>query len=177
MKIAIIVFLWLTLTLSIFTGTARSQSDLPEYVVAPSENVLLAVASQPGSPLVIDEAVLLIGAKPGLQPVFRYRLRNVSEKTVLRYSLMFWNSNGTGGSLGNSGSPLPQKIMPGDTWQPPRDNISVLSLTDQLRSTLKLTGGMRSVTVLMVRHVVFEDGTSYNADSTSDALGQFFEKN
>jgi len=84
MKIAIIVFLWLTLTLSIFTGTARSQSDLPEYVVAPSENVLLAVASQPGSPLVIDEAVLLIGAKPGLQPVFRYRLRNVSEKTVLR---------------------------------------------------------------------------------------------
>src|SRR5215204_2103442 len=177
MKIAVTLFLMLTLTLSTFTRTARSQSDLAQYVVAPSENVLFAVAAQPNCPLLIEEPMLLIGAKPGVQPIFRYRLRNISEKTVLRYSLVFWSSNGTGGSLGNSGNPVTEKIMPGDVWQPPRESIDVLSLSDQLRSTLKLTGQMQSVTVLMVRRVVFEDGTSYNADNTSDALRQFFEKN
>ena len=177
MKIAVRLFLMLALALCTFIRTARSQSDLPEYVVAPSESVLLAVASQPDCPLLIEEPVLLIAAKPALQPIFRYRLRNISKKSVLRYSLVFWTSNGTGGSLGNSGSPDTQKIMPGDVWQPPRESMRVVSLSDPLRSTLKLTGPMRSVTVLMVRRVVFEDGTSYNADSTSDALGQFFEKN
>lgn len=177
MKIAVRLLLMLTLTVSTFIRTVRSQSDLPAYVVAPSENVLLTVASQPNSPLLIEQPVLLIGAKPGLQPIFRYRLRNVSEKTVVRYSLAYWTSNGTGGSLGTSGSAFPEKIMPGDVWQTPRDSIDVLSLTDQLRTRLKLTGEMRSVTVLMVRRVVFEDGSSYNADSTSDALAQFFEKN
>lgn len=83
----------LTLTLATFIRTARSQSDLPQYVVAPSENVLLAVASQPDCPLLIEEPMLLIGAKPGLQPIFHYQLRNISEKTVLRYSLVFWTSN------------------------------------------------------------------------------------
>jgi hypothetical protein len=177
MKIAVRLFLMLTLTLTIFTRTARSQGDLPKYVVAPSENVLLAVASQPNCPLLIEEPMLLIGTKPGLQPIFRYRLRNVGEKTVLRYSLVFWTSNGTGGSLGNGGKPVPEKILPVDVWQPPRENIDVLSLSDELRGTLKLTGHMQSVTVLMVRRVVFEDGTSYNADNTSEALGQFFERN
>lgn len=166
-----------TLTLITFTCPARSQGDLPQYVVAPPENVLLAVASQPNCPLLIEEPMLLIGAKPGLQPIFRYRLRNVSEKTVLRYSLVFWTSNGTGDSLGNGGNPVPEKILPRDVWQPPRQNIDVLSLSEELRNTLKLTGHMQSVTVLMVRRVVFEDGTSYNADNTSEALGQFFEKN
>ena len=176
MKIAVRLFLMLTLTLATFIRTARSQSDLPQYVVAPSENVLLAVASQPNCPLLIEEPMLLIGAKPGLQPIFRYRLRNISEKTVLRYSLVFWTSNETGGSLGNGGTPVTEKIMPGAVWQTPRESIDVIALSDQLRSTLKLTGQMRSVTILMVRRVVFEDGTSYNADKTSDALSQFFEK-
>ena len=102
---------------------------------------------------------------------------NISEKSVLRYSLVFWTSNETGGSLGNGGNPVTEKIMPGAVWQTPRESIDVISLSDQLRSTLKLTGRMRSVTILMIRRVVFEDGTSYNADNTSDALGQFFEKN
>lgn len=177
MKIAVRLFLMLTLTLSTLTRTARSQSDLAQYIVAPPENALLAVASQPNCPLLIEEPMLLIGAKPGLQPIFRYRLRNISEKAVLRYSLVFWTSNGTGGSLGNSGDPITEKIMPGAVWQPPRESIDVFPLSDQLRSTLKLTGQMRSVTVLLVRRVVFEDGTSYNADNTSDALRQFFEKN
>src|SRR5215216_4621571 len=103
MKIAVRLFLIFNLTLSAFTSPARSQSDLPQYVVAPPENVLLAVASEPNCPLLIEEPMLLIGAKPRLQPIFRYRLRNISEKAVLRYSLVVWTSNGTGGSLGNSG--------------------------------------------------------------------------
>ena len=89
MKIAVRVFLMLILTLSTFTRTVRSQNDLPEYVVAPSESVLLAVASQPNCPLLIEEPVLLIGAKHALQPIFRYRLRNIGEKTFFVIHLAF----------------------------------------------------------------------------------------
>ena len=41
---------------------------------------------------------------------------------------------------------------------------------------LKLNGKMQMIVVLMIDKVVFGDGTTYNAETTSKALGEFFEK-
>jgi len=49
-------------------------------------------------------------------------------------------------------------------------------LTKETRAELKLNGKMQMIVVLMIDKVVFGDGTTYNAETTSKALGEFFEK-
>lgn len=152
-----------------------SEAKIKQYVVAPSENVLLVVASQPDCPLVIEQPTLLIGIGRGTQPIFQYRLRNTGKKAIRNYSIAAWSSDGTGGTLGD-GAPKTKLLLPSDTSESRKSGYEIVPLTDDLRDNLGLRGDMQSVTVLIIESVKFDDGSSYNGEVTSKSLIQFFEK-
>jgi hypothetical protein len=158
---------------SMIPGTAQTNTE--KYVVPLPETVLLAVAAQPDCPLQLEQPRLLLGVTPRTQPEFEFKARNIGAKSIVRYTVSFWSSNMTGGTLA-AGRSLERALLPGEVLSAFTKDGEIIPLTKETRAELKLNGKMQMIVVLMIDKVVFGDGTTYNAETTSKALGEFFEK-
>ena len=159
------------------SSMARPQNrpEKEQFVIVPPENVMLLVASQPDSPLLIEQPKLLVSVEPRQRPRFEYQVRNIGKKVIRSYSIAAWSSDQTGGTLG--GQPAKVNMRPGDTREPIKSECEIVPLTETLRDRLGLKGKMRGLFVLMVYEVTFEDGSKYDGEPTSRALLQLFESN
>jgi len=156
-----------------FFGLAQGSKPYKEkFVIAPPENILLVVASQPNAPLLIEEAKLLLSLTPGEHPRFHYRLRSISKKPIRSYTVAAWFSDQTGGTIDHGESSI---MLSGDIRAVNESGYEVVPLTDEIREKLGLKKGMQGIVVLMVQSITFADGSSYNAEPTSRALLQLFE--
>jgi hypothetical protein len=156
-------------------NTGGQQQEKLRYVAVPPERMLLTVAAQPDSPLLVENAKLLIGVGPYPAGV-SCQLRNRGTKPIRSFRIVLWSSTSAGGGLSpreRSGGRLlmPGEVMPCDEGDPDE----IIPLTEQLRDKLKLRGPMKTVEVLMVESVRFADGTTYSDEATSEALVTFFE--
>jgi hypothetical protein len=153
-------------------ASVSAQGDKKDYVAIPSESVLLTVASPPGCPLQFENARLLMNVNDGSY-VFAYNIRNVSTKPVARWEPMFWTSQGTGGTLiDESDSQQNRVLLPDEVLRetPPQ----LTPLTDDLRKRLHLD--QRGMVVLVIKEVVFQDGSRYENRSLVKSIISYFEQ-
>jgi hypothetical protein len=143
------------------------------YVVAPSEVILLAVASQPDCPLQIEKAKYLLGADGGW--TVSYQVRNRGTKPIRSYSVVAWNAFGAGGTV-NEPNMTGRLLMPRSTVRVPRSGYQIVPLSEELRSRLQLRGSMKLIVVLVVERIIFADRSRYDRELTSKALQEYFEK-
>lgn len=155
-------------------GQARDQLQKARYVVAPSENSLLTVASQPDCPLVLQDAKFLLNVDVSWDFRFSYQLVNRGKKPIREYTVFFWTSEGGGGTL------LSERLergflAPGESIvsQPPKDRL--IPLSPEIHQKLRLGLPMKVVVVLMITNVEFTDGTKFSDTTTLNALKQYFE--
>src|SRR5262249_1947131 len=176
MRYKIVVGLVIT---SVAISSAYSQQrQKRKYVVAPTENVFLTVASQPGCPLKIENARVLISID-GSRPLYQYRLVNRGGKPIHYFTMVARYSGGGGGTLGNpapwDGRITNRLLMPGHVVPDKLDrDIEIVPVTPELRTKLGLSGPIKVVAVLMVDHVTFADGSTYDDRKPSQALADFF---
>jgi hypothetical protein len=175
MKTKIVVVFLLLLASKTF---AQQKGELPkkQYVVSPSEHILLAIASQPDCPLLVEEAKLLLNVNKG-KPAFlvQHRVRNKGDKAIVSYHLAAWSSNATGGTLG-TGRFLESPLLPGNIYESRVEGDNVIPLTDEIRTSLKMDGNLKGILVLMVESIRFSDNSVYKSSDTSNALLKFFEE-
>lgn len=172
--VLLVALIFLILAQPFCLGQASKRPQNGRYVVAPSENSLLTVASQPDCPLVIQDAQFLINVDVSWDFKFSYQLVNRGQKPIRKYTVFFWTSEGGGGTL--LSERLERGLLaPGEsiTIQPPRD--TVVSLTPELRRKLKLGLPMKVIVVLLVEDIEFTDGTKFSDATTLNALKRYFE--
>src|ERR1051325_2253461 len=130
--------------------------DGAQYVIAPAENTLLTIASQPNCPLSIDNAKVLLNIDTSWAFKFSYDLRNHGDKSIRSFTIHFWTSEGTGGTL----STQPLKVGPISKGEKiTAEEFNVVPLTDALRTKLGLGIPMKMVVILMVENIRFADGS------------------
>ena len=178
-KVAIrscLVLLCALIWLPTATTQTASEKNKEKYIVAPTENTLLVVASQPDSPLRIENARLLLNTEKSWDFRFLYGLHNQSEKPIRTFSLIFWTSESTGGTITDNRL-KEQILLPGQTIAANFDfkNNTIIPLTDALQAKLKLGAPMKTITFLIVQNVEFADGTRFSDEKTIDALKKYFE--
>lgn len=144
-------------------------------MIAPSENTLLVVAAQPGCPLALDDARALLNTDHSWDFRFAYRLRNTGTKPIRRFSLMFWTSESTGGTLTAGDSDAPD-ILAGATVlvEPKSHEAQVIPLTKELKEKMRLGQSMKMVVILLVTSIEFTDGTRFSDEQTFQSLKQYF---
>jgi hypothetical protein len=174
-------FMFIVLCGLLFAMTAHGQQrKKPQYVFVPAEDIFLTTASQPECPLKIENARLLLSVDPTNSPVYQYRLTNRGRKAIESFTVVAWTSSGTGGTLGNpAGWDTTNKLlMPGHALSTHRANgdLEIVPLTSELRRNLGLKDSMKLVIVLLVEHIAFADGSSYDGQKASKALIEYFEK-
>jgi hypothetical protein len=179
MRYSILILSILFSSVSLTAGVhAEPQEPKRHYVVPPAENILLVVASQPGSPVEFRNARLILSTVDSKWGVTG-QVRNRSAKPIRSFTATIWSSLGTGGTLvgseWSSGKVMDRLMQPGQIVEQDCDGEIVL-LTDDLRDKLSLRGPMKAVAVLMIERVVFEDGAIYSDESTSKALRDYFTK-
>lgn len=148
--------------------------EIPKCVVAPADQALVAVASQPDSPLVFENVKAL--ACYGRHGITSYQLRNRGTKPIKSFMIAGWSSEATGFKWGWGGATPEELVFPGQLVPIKEKPIDIVPLTDETRRELKLNGPLEGVMILMVVNVEFADGTSYSAESASKALETYFEK-
>lgn len=144
-----------------------------QYVVVPSDIIMLAVAAQPDCPLAIENAKLLKSADGNSKWGVSYSLRNVGSNPIKTFTAVIWTSDGAGGTLERPTQLQRQFLLPGQVIK--ADEEDVISLTDELRKKLGLQPPMRAIAVVMIEKVLFADGSIYVAETTSQALLNYFE--
>ena len=164
------------LVLSHSSGEPQNKADRAKYVIAPSENTLVTVASQPECPLLIENAQALLNLDSSWAFRFSYELQNRGEKPIRNFTIYFWTSEGRGGTLVASRLKfgvlaVGEKI----TQSPTTEQGIVLPLTAELRKRLKLGLPMKMVVILMVEKIEFSDGSTFSAETTLNALKKYFE--
>jgi hypothetical protein len=175
MKSLIIVGIlcWSAATVSAQRPTAVDGS----YVIAPPQDLFLAVAAQSDCPLRIEEAQLLIPVGKG-RAHYRYKLLNKGDKPINYFTVVAWTAKGTGGTL--SGPPpwdgriTGRLLHPGESVQVGQSDLPIVPLTSALREKTKLSGKLQTVIILLVDHITFADGSKYDAQATSKSLVDFF---
>ena len=155
--------------------SGQAKQEVKRYVIAPSENTLLVVAAQPGCPLALDDARALLNTDHSWDFRFAYRLRNTGTKPIRRFSLMFWTSESTGGTLTPRDSGAPD-IYPGATVvvEPNSSEAEVIPVTKELKEKMRLGQPMKMVVVLLVTSIEFTDGTMFSGEQTFQLLKQYF---
>lgn len=148
-------------------GQQANPQEKQEFVIVPSEQALVTVASQPDCPLQFEDARLLALTDGG--ETVTYYVRNRGAKPIRAFTV------GTTSSIWEwPGKATGKLLMPGQRL--PEETDAVVPLTDALRDKLKLQGPMRSLTVLIVRRVEFADGSVYSGEKTFNALRTFLNE-
>src|SRR5690242_14754959 len=111
--------LWLitAAALTLCSHLSFAQEGRPKnskYVVAPAENTLVTVASQPTAPIVIEDAKLLLNIETSWAFKFSYQLRNRATKPIRSYTIYYWTSDGSGGTLLSPPLNRENHLKPGD---------------------------------------------------------------
>jgi hypothetical protein len=170
----VIGFFILVLPISATSFQNGSDGEIPKCVVAPADQALVAVASQPDSPLVFENVKAL--ACYGRHGITSYQLRNRGTKPIKSFTIAGWSSEATGFKWGWGASTPEEMLMPGQLAPIKEKPIEIVPLTVETRRELNLNGSLEGVMILMVVKVEFTDGTSYTAESASKALENYFEK-
>ncbi len=144
-----------------------------EYVVIPSDIVVLVNASQPRCPIRLENAHLLMSVQRKYS-AFSYDIRNTGSKPVLWWQTMALTSMGTGGTLSNDEAGQNKILLPGEVAH--EDSQSIVSLTDDLKKQLNLDKYKGTMVALLVSAVGYTDGTKYQDASTEAAVRSYFEK-
>ncbi|HKO42013.1 MAG TPA: hypothetical protein VJU84_01880 [Pyrinomonadaceae bacterium] len=157
------------------TFTAFGQGEAPpkkdQYVLVPREVGLVTVAFQPNSPIQFENAQWYVGVEGGR--FYTYDVRNKGNKAIRWIGI--GDSTGNRWTWGVTPGEQPIKtghLIPGWGKHPA---IQIVSLTNELRQHLKLQGGMKGITVLMVIRVEFADGTVYDEEPIYRALLTYVE--
>lgn len=178
-KMMMIVLLFHICSWGIFgQGKATSQGKI-YYIEVPQEQVLVVVVSQPNSPLKIEEASCLFRPDKGKTRI-RYKVRNVSSKSIADFTVTSWNMKGGGGTLPVLMTGAEGLLYPGQTLDSLTvDNGEIVPLTKELLEKVKMeakilfNGKMREVYFLLVDQVGFTDGTVYKDQKVSQALSDY----
>ena len=173
-------FVILVCELSLLAATVSAQgakTNDSQYVIAPSEHIFLAIASQPSCPLRIEEAELLIPVGEG-RAQYRYKLSNRGAKSINYFTVVAWTAEGTGGTLGGpppwDGRVTDRLLNPGESVRVGRDGMVVLPLNPTVRAKLHMEGKLQTLVVLLVDHITFADGTKYDFRAASNSLIEYF---
>ena len=159
-------------------ATAQDQNKLQrlDYVIVPSESVLLVAASQPDCPSEIAESKLLNLVDGSRQAAFQYELRNRGTKPIIGVSVWALNSDGTGGGPLSNGHSFIASLMPGKKILVGEPSRKIVGLTPELRERLKLAGPMRVIVVLVVAKVEYADGSAFSDMKTVKALTDLLDE-
>jgi hypothetical protein len=163
------------LILSLPSFLSAQQKDKDEYVAIPIEIVLLTTTSPPGCPIQFENARLLMNVQQESY-AFSYDVRNVSAKPVAHWEPMFWTSLGTGGTLISEADARKegQVLLPGEVFR--GSSPGLVPLTDELRKRLNLDKASRGLVVLVIKTVVFQDGSRYENSSFVAAVRSNLEQ-
>ncbi len=144
------------------------------YVIVPSESVVLVTASQTESPIEIGDLKLLNSVDGNRRSAFQYELRNRGAKPIKYVSVWSVTSAATGGGPLYNGHSLTKPLMPGEKVAVGESSLGVVKLTALLRESLKLTGPVRAVVVLLIESVEYTDGSVFTDRNTVKALEDYF---
>lgn len=166
--------------LSLSATAAAAQISQPlenSYVIVPAQSVFLAVAAQPDCPLRIEDAQLLRPVGKG-RAVYRYKLTNMGDKPIHSLTVVAWNAEGTGGTLGGpppwDGRVTDRLLYPSESVRVGQYDLPVVPLNSTLQERLKLGGKMQTVVILLVDQITYADGTKYDCHAASKSLIDFF---
>jgi len=115
----------------------------------------------------------------GQELAVTYKLHNLGTKPIRYLTPAMWTSFGTGGTLVGSG---PSSGRANDEFFRPGETLKdeyldqIVPLSADLREKMKLRGAMTAIVVLMVKNITFADGTTYNDNTTSNALLSYFQE-
>ena len=159
-----------------FTLAAYAQQsqkpDKTKYALVPPELAQLAIASQPGSPLQLENARILLNLETKRFD-YGFEFRNRGTKPIVAFAVDRWSIAGGGGTLA-PWEAEDQILLPDQVVKyTEQENQRIVPLTDKVRDEFKLRGKLKGVQILIVRWVVFADGTSYRADKTSASLSDY----
>ncbi len=168
---ATVILVFLSFTIVAYGQQGKNQNQR-RYVVAPSESLLLVIASQSDCPLKFEDAKLLISAKEDGAWGASYKLHNRGAIPIQSFTVVLWTSYGSGGTVARPRRIENSLIMTGETVSGGDDEI--VPLTNELRDKLQLHGPMKALGVLMVESVKFSDGSIYNNEAISQALLAYF---
>jgi hypothetical protein len=148
------------------------------FVLEPSEQVLLVTASQPDSPIAIENAQRFLDVDNNSNVRHTYQLRNKSSKPIRSVSVVEWTSFGTGGTLVPQWSVADGLLMPGQTASSDgrMSEVEIVPLTQQLRDKLLIKGPLKAIIVLMIETVEYADGSRYDATVHSKAVSLYFQR-
>jgi fumarate reductase subunit D len=168
------VLLCFTLSASAFAQVTPHQ---PDYVAIPNDVVLSVIASQPDAPIRFQDVTLLM-TEDGKDLAIAYNVRNTSKKPIRYLTPVVWTSYDTGGTLTpvatKSETLLETMILPGQLVEKQVFNKIVSPAPDVL-ARLKSIIGKKPMVVLMVKNVMFADGTQFTDDVTFKSIQSYFE--
>lgn len=153
----------------------KAKQEKSRYVVIPSTEIMLMVASQTDCPFQLENPRLLYNLDEN-NITYQWDFRNRGTKPIVGFTVDAWRSSGTGGTLTNSWGKKGEVLMPGEVVKDNMDEKQIVPLTKELREQLKLNGKIRGMIILIVRYVEFKDGTFYDGVKTSDILSEFLGK-
>lgn len=154
------------------SGQQRDSQDDHRFVVMPSDQGLLLIASQPDCPLKVEDAKLLVNMR-GLE-VNSFELRNRGAKPIRAYTIAAIGTS----EWGWEASDPAHYIMPGQTAPPlgPQDSRDkIVPLTKELREKLKLQGPMKGIQALIVVRVEYADGSVFE-EKGYESQQEYFQK-
>jgi hypothetical protein len=168
------VFFFIILCTKVATAQDQSNPKRLDYVIIPSESVLLVAASQPDCPIEIAGSKLLNAIDGSQQAAFQYELRNRGTKPIKYVSVWALNSDGTGGGPLSNGHSFIVPLMPGKKILVGEQSSRIIDLTPELRERLKLAGPLRVIVVLVVAKIEYADGSAFSDMKTVKALTDYF---
>lgn len=159
--------------LGIVSSTAAQQLNQQQkerFVVVPSEQVLMAVASQPECGIQFEELQFTTSVDgEGSSPSFV--VRNSGSKPIREFTI-----GGADWTMSWSEKFTKKLLMPGERAFEGNTNAEIIPLTEKLKDKLKLNGPMRSVLVVMVIEIKYADGTTFDARPAHEALRKYTER-
>jgi hypothetical protein len=156
---------------------AFSQTKKTQFVIEPTDQVMLLVSSSPECPVLIEDPIRFLNIGAPWDMRYKFQITNRAQKPIVSVSVVHWTSLGTGGTLAHFTKLANGELAPGVTQSINGITVKdeVIPLTDELRNRIDLQGPLKAVVVLMVERVQFSDGSVYSAEKNSKALSRYFE--
>lgn len=171
-------FIMCVMCLAVTSASAQeSRPPRDSYVVARAQDVFVAVAAQPDCPLRIEEAQMLMPVDKG-RAYYQYKLTNKGDKPIHYFTVVAWNAEGTGGTLGGpppwDGKVTDRLLQPGESVRVGQDEDPIVPFNSAVQEKWKLNGKLKTVVILLVDHITFADGSEYDFRAASKSLIDFF---
>jgi hypothetical protein len=157
------------------SGQESARKENNQAVIAPQEVYLTVVVPQSDCPIRIEKTQIIRFFDGRFGKL--YSLRNVGNKSIKSYTIAMWNSDNTGDEITWHINDEEGPLMPGQTIPllEKDSTITILPLSEELRSKLDLRPPMKKVIFFMIVNVEFSDETKYSAESIFAALKKHLE--